>query len=113
MTEVIEVVIDSGNTKRSHRGDDHRAVEGADFMKRLGKHAEVVHTTKNTDRGAEHKAGKLYESADDRLVLHGHVGNGRLPSPYCSGRTFHQTDARLNKYSVLYKKVKHADFIFY
>ena len=64
MTEVVEVVIDCGNTERSHGRNDHRAVEWADLLQRLGKEAKVINESKKTDGRSQHKAGKVCQHSD-------------------------------------------------
>ena len=42
VTEVVQMVINGRNAQAAHGGEEHRAVEGADFQQEAGKQTEVV-----------------------------------------------------------------------
>ena len=56
VAKVVDVVIDGTNAKRSHAGDDHRAVEGAEPEQLFGQEAEVVQEIEELDRPAAEKS---------------------------------------------------------
>ena len=78
-TEVIEVMIDRRDTERAHRGDDHRAVEGADLLKCLRKPSVVIKPIKQLDCGAEEESGELRKDAggivEIGFLVYGVLGN--------------------------------------